>query len=63
MEIAINAHKKVVEIEKEFNKAFPSLRLEFYSKASKKGGAPSKKLMHDTSKTISSCLQLMHLLN
>ncbi|HTA28095.1 MAG TPA: hypothetical protein VK809_09920 [Bacteroidia bacterium] len=55
MEITLNDHRKIFDIQKEFSEMFPYLKLEFYSKSSKKGGAPSTNLMKHISKRIAEC--------
>jgi hypothetical protein len=55
MEITINDHRKIFAVQNEFSEMFPSLKLEFYSKSNKGGGAPSSKLMKHISKTIAEC--------
>ena len=49
MKITINDHRKIFAIKEEFNKAFPSFKIEFFEKPSKAGGAHSeKKVKHDS---------------
>jgi len=55
MEITINDNRKIFAIQKEFSDMFPFLKLEFYSKPHKSGGAPSTKPMKHISKTIAEC--------
>lgn len=55
MEITINDQRKIFAVQKEFSEMFPFLKLEFYSKSNKGGGAPSKKPMKHISKSIADC--------
>ena len=55
MKITINDHRKVLAVQQEFNKVFPDLRLEFHSKPSKAGAAPSEKLVKHRGKTLLEC--------
>lgn len=55
MEITINDQRKIFAVQKEFSEMFPHLKLEFYSKSNKGGGAPSQKPMKHISKTIADC--------
>ncbi|HWY36293.1 MAG TPA: hypothetical protein VNX68_16730, partial [Nitrosopumilaceae archaeon] len=55
MKIAINDKRKISAIQEEFNQLFPFLKLEFFAKPHKAGGAPSKKIMKHPSKTLSEC--------
>lgn len=55
MKITINDHRKIYAIQEEFNQLFPYLKLEFFSKPHKKGGATSKKFIKHNSKTLGEC--------
>lgn len=55
MKITINDHRKIFAIQEEFTTAFPYLKIEFYSKANKQGGASSKKMVKHSSKTLGEC--------
>ncbi len=55
MKIAINDHRKIFAIQEEFNQIFPFLKLEFFSKPHKPGGASPKKLVKHTSATLAEC--------
>ncbi len=55
MDIEINDRRKVYTIQNEFNKQFPNLKIEFYSKPHKKAGAQAKKLIKRASKTLGEC--------
>jgi hypothetical protein len=55
MEITINDQRKIFAIQKEFNDMFPFLRLDFYAKSNKGGGAPAKKMEKHISKSIAQC--------
>lgn len=55
MKIKINDSRKIFAIQEEFNKVFPYLRIEFFSKPHKPGGASSKKIMKHSSKTLGEC--------
>lgn len=58
MELIINDHRKIVAIQEEFNKLFPYLKLEFFSKPHVKGGGTSKKFIKHNSKTLEECRTL-----
>lgn len=53
--IQINDSRKVYTIQNEFSKLFPNLKIEFYSKPHKSGGAPSRRMVKSSSKTIGEC--------
>lgn len=55
MKITINDHRKIYAIQEEFNQFFPYLKLEFYSKPNKAGGASSRKLLKHNNKTLGEC--------
>lgn len=55
MKIDINDHRKVFAIQEEFNEVFPYLKLEFFSKPHKQGGASSKESIAESSKLIGDC--------
>jgi hypothetical protein len=55
MKITINDNRKVFAIQEEFNLMFPYLKLEFFSKPHKAGGASPKKLLKSNSKTLGEC--------
>lgn len=55
MNIIINDHRKIYAIQEAFNKAFPFLKLEFFSKPNKSFGASSPKLVKHGSKTLGEC--------
>ncbi|HQQ94064.1 MAG TPA: hypothetical protein PLQ93_05885 [Bacteroidia bacterium] len=55
MKITINDHRKIHAIQEEFNKAFPYLKIEFFSKPHSSGGQSSKKLMKSSAKTLGEC--------
>ena len=55
MKITINDHRKIFAIQKEFSEMFPYLKLEFFGKPHKSGGASAKKIIHHPSKTIGQC--------
>ncbi len=55
MKITINDHRKLSAIQEEFNTIFPYLKIEFYSKPSKLGGASTKKLIKHHNKTLGEC--------
>lgn len=58
MKITINDTRKISAIQKEFNDAYPYLKLEFFAKPHTKGGASPKKLMKSHSKTLGECRTL-----
>ncbi len=55
MKIDINDDRKIFAIQEEFNKVYPNLKLEFFSKPHTAGGASPKKLMKSNSKTLGEC--------
>ncbi|MEW6468758.1 MAG: hypothetical protein AB1458_07525 [Bacteroidota bacterium] len=55
MKITINDHRKIFAIQKEFNELFPYLKLEFFARPHKTGGASSKKMMKHSAKTLGQC--------
>lgn len=55
MKIVINDRRKIHAIQEDFNKQFPYLKLEFFSKPHKVGGASPKKIMTVSSKTLGEC--------
>lgn len=55
MEITINDQRKIFSVQKEFSEMFPFLKLEFYSRSEKGGGASAGELMKHISKTIAAC--------
>ncbi|MDF2449949.1 MAG: hypothetical protein K0R26_2453 [Bacteroidota bacterium] len=55
MKIAINDNRKIFAIQEEFNRIFPYLKLEFFSKPHKPGAASSKKLVKHSSMTLGEC--------
>lgn len=55
MKITINDHRKIFAIQEEFNTVFPYLKLEFFSKPNKPGGASAKKIIKHSSKILGEC--------
>jgi hypothetical protein len=55
MKIEINNRRKIFVIQKEFNKYFPKLELEFHERPNTKVGPASKKLIKDKSKALAHC--------
>jgi ribosomal protein L36 len=55
MKIVINNNRKIFAIQEEFSNMFPGLEIDFYAKSSQHGGAPSKKLVRHSSKTLQEC--------
>jgi hypothetical protein len=55
MNITINDSRKIFAIQEEFNTIFPYLKIEFFSKPQKNGGASGKKLIKHGSKTLGEC--------
>ena len=54
MNIEINSHNKISEVRDDFNKLFPYLKLEFFSKPHVEGeGSWSKFMIFDHTKTLS----------
>ncbi len=55
MEIVINDQRKINSVQADFNKIFPYLKLEFFSKAHNPGEANSKKYLTPHNKTLGEC--------
>lgn len=55
MKITINDHRKIFAIQEAFTHAFPFLRLEFFAKPHKPGGASAKKFIKHSAKTLGEC--------
>ena len=55
VKIKINDKRKIFAIQEEFNQLFPYLKLEFFMKPHKAGGASPKKFLKHNSKTLSDC--------
>lgn len=55
MKIIVNDHRKIFAIQKEFNKVFPYLKLEFFGKPHAVGAPSSKEIMKNASMTIGQC--------
>src|SRR2546421_292808 len=53
--IEINDRRKVYSIQNEFSKLFPNLKIEFYSKSHKSGGALSRRMVKTSNKTLGEC--------
>ena len=55
MELLITDNTTIKTIQDEFNKQFPFLKLEFFSKPHKKGEASAKELIRNNDKTLGEC--------
>ena len=55
MKVPVNDKRKIFAIQEEFNALFPYLKLEFFSKPHKPGGASAKKFVKHNSKTLGEC--------
>jgi len=55
MKVTVNDKRKIFAIQEEFNALFPYLKLEFFSKPHKPGGASAKKFVKHNSKTLGEC--------
>jgi hypothetical protein len=55
MKIQISDNRKIMAIQDEFNRMFPYLKLEFFSKPHKPGGQSPKNLIEHNSKTLAEC--------
>jgi hypothetical protein len=55
MQITINDSRKIFAIQEEFNTVFPYLKLEFFSKPHKPGGASAKKFIKHSSLVLGEC--------
>ncbi len=58
--IAISDHRKIHAIQQEFNKKFPNLKLEFFSKPNTKNGSHSDKIQEEGSHTLGDCRTQHH---
>lgn len=55
MKITINDNRKIFAIQEAFTNAYPFLKLEFFAKPHKPGGASSKKFIKHPTKTLGDC--------
>jgi hypothetical protein len=55
MKVLINDRRKIFAIQEEFNAMFPYLKLEFFAKPNRSGGATATKLVKHNSKTLGEC--------
>lgn len=55
MKVTINDKRKIFAIQESFNALFPYLKLEFFSKPHRPGGATSKKYIKNNTKTLGEC--------
>ncbi len=55
MRITINDSKKIITLQEAFNKQFPYLKIEFFSKPHTKGAGSPQKLMKSSSLTLGEC--------
>ena len=55
MKIIINENKKIADIQKEFNDAFPYLQIQFFSKPHKPCGSSPKSQMKEPGSSIKEC--------
>lgn len=55
MKLLINDHRKIFAIQNEFNKLFPYLKIEFFSKSPRISAGASTKLIKQSSKTLGEC--------
>lgn len=55
MKIKITDKRKIFAIQEEFSKLFPYLKIEFFAKPHRVGGASPKKIMKHPSKTLGEC--------
>lgn len=55
MEININDSRYIHAIQEEFSSAFPFLKLEFFSRPHKSGGASLKKFLTSNGRTLGEC--------
>jgi hypothetical protein len=55
MKIAIHDKRKIFDLQEDFTASFPFLRLEFFAKPSRSGGASSKKIIRNNRLTIGQC--------
>jgi len=55
MKIDISDHRKIFAVQEEFSTLFPNLKIEFFGKPNKTGGAPSAELVKHPGKTVGEC--------
>ena len=55
MKLLINDHRKIFAIQEDFNKLFPFLKIEFFSKPPRIKAGSSGKLIKYSSKTLGEC--------
>ncbi|MFM7023730.1 MAG: hypothetical protein ACKOXB_12210 [Flavobacteriales bacterium] len=55
MKISIDDSKKIFQIQEEFNKLFPYLKIEFFSKPHDPGCPSAKKFIKHCNKTLAEC--------
>lgn len=55
MKITINDNRRIFAVQQAFTTAFPYLKLEFFAKPHKAGGASSKKIVRPADKTLGEC--------
>lgn len=60
MRLAINDHKTIKRIQKEFNNRFPYLKIEFFSRIHGENEGSKKKFIEDNSKTLGECRTIHH---
>jgi hypothetical protein len=55
MKVEIEDKRKILDLQNDFNKAFPYLKIEFFSIAHKEGDGTAKKYMIANTKTLGEC--------
>jgi len=55
MKITINDNRKIFAVQEAFSGTFPYLKLEFFAKGHKQGGASPKKFIKHPGKTLGEC--------
>ncbi|MBL7890259.1 MAG: hypothetical protein JNL24_11940 [Bacteroidia bacterium] len=58
MELLISDNKTIKNLQDEFNKLFPFLKIEFFSRSHGKGEASPKSMIRNNSKTLGECRKI-----
>lgn len=58
MKIVIEDSRRIQDLQMEFNKVFPYLKIEFFTKSHKPGGPSAKNLIVNKNKTLGDCRKL-----
>ena len=55
MKIVINDQRRIYSVQRDFNRMFPNLRIEFYAKPPNQNASHPKTIIEDTSTTLADC--------